>query len=195
VPPRRLNYGVTVGVRRPPKGRWARSARLSYNDDMASPSPQPIGPAESRRRRSVVLQLARALGFVGRVEYRHVYSQSGGAQYGRGAGAGTDLLTVYAEAFDRDADPDDFSMSVIIAHERGHQLLARHPRLSVSLGSASPAAEEVLASLLGALVLQPGPDRDTLLDKAAFELLGRGATTETAARVIENLWDLLGRLL
>ena len=124
-----------------------------------------------------------------------MYSQSGGAQYGRGAEAGTDLLTVYAEAFARDADPDDFSLSAIIAHERGHQVLARHPRLSVSLASASPAAEEVLASLLGALVLEPGPDRDALLDKAAFELLSRGATAETAERVIANLWDLLGRLL
>ena len=71
----------------------------------ASASPQPIGPAEVRRRRSVALALARAVGFVGRVEYRHVYSQLGGVQYGRGAEAGTDLVIVYAEAFDRDADP------------------------------------------------------------------------------------------
>jgi hypothetical protein len=104
-------------------------------------------------------------------------------------------LTVYAEAFDRDADPDDFSLAAIIAHERGHQLLARHPRLSVLLASASPAAEEVLASLLGALALKAGPDRGMLLDKAAFELLSRGATVETAERVIASLWDLLGRLL
>src|SRR3954447_9599319 len=111
---------------------------------MASLSPQPIGPAEARRRQSVALQLARELGFVGRVEYRHVYSQSGGAQYGRGAAAGSDLLTVYAEAFDRDAKPDDFSLSAIIAHERGHQLSARHPRLSVLLASSSVTGEEVL---------------------------------------------------
>ena len=77
----------------------------------------------------------------------------------------------------------------------GHQLLVRHPRLSVLLASASPAAEEVLASLLGALLLKSGPDRDALLDKAAFEFLSRGATAETAERVIANLWDLLGRLL
>jgi hypothetical protein len=141
------------------------------------------------------LQLARVVGFVGRVEYRHVYSQSGGAQYGRGAEAGSDLLTVYAEAFERDANSDDFSLSAIIAHERGHQILARHPRLSALLASASAAAEEVLASLLGALVLEPGPDRDTLVDKAAFELVSRGATTETVERVITNLWDQLGRLL
>lgn len=162
---------------------------------MSGASPQPIGPATARRRRSVALGLARAVGFVGRVEYRHVYSQSGGGQYGRGAEAGRDLLIVYAEAFDRDADPDDFSLAAIIAHERGHQVLARHPRLSGLLASASPAAEEVLASLLGALALQPGPDRDTLVDKAAFELVSRGATAETAERVITNLWDQLGRLL
>lgn len=57
--------------------------------------------------------MARALGFVGRVEYRHVYSASGGAQYGHGAEVESDLLTVYAEAFDRDADPEDFSLSAI----------------------------------------------------------------------------------
>jgi hypothetical protein len=162
---------------------------------MASASPQPIGPAEARRRRSVALGLARAVGFVGRVEYRHVYSQSGGAQYGRGAEAGRDLLIAYAEAFDRDADSEDFSLAAIIAHERGHQVLARHPRLSVLLASASPPAEEVLASLLGALVLESGPDRDTLVDKAAFELVSRGTTADTAERVITNLWEQLGRLL
>src|SRR6266478_4443199 len=102
---------------------------------MASPSPRPIGPAEVLRRRSVALRLARAVGFVDRVEYRHVFSQSGGAQYGRGAEAGADLLTVYAEAFDRDADPHDFSLSAIIAHERGHQVFARHAPLSVLLAN------------------------------------------------------------
>ena len=105
------------------------------------------------------------------------------------------MLTVYAEAFGRDADPNDFSLEAMIAYERGHQVLARHPRLSVLLASASPAAEEVLASLLGALVLDSGPNRETLLDKAAFELLSREATAEAAERVIANRWDLLGRLL
>jgi hypothetical protein len=112
-------------------------------------SPAPISPAESRRRRGRVLRLARSVGFAGRVEYRHVYSQTGGAQYGRGAGEAGDLLTVYAEAFERDADPADFSLRAILAHERGHQLLARHPRLSRRLSGSSLAAEEVLASLLG----------------------------------------------
>jgi hypothetical protein len=162
---------------------------------MAAPTPGSLTPAERRSRRNRATRIARRLGFVGSVEYRHVYSQAGGAQYCRGNTPEEDLLTVYAEAFERDADPDDFSLEAMIAHERGHQVLARHPRLSALPASAGPAAEEVLASLLGALVLEPGPDRDTLLDKAAFELVSRGAAAETAERVIANLWNLLGRLL
>ena len=162
---------------------------------MASHAPAPIPPAESRRRRARILREARAIGFVGRVEYRHVYSQSGGAQYGRGAGEGGDILTVYAEAFDRDANPDDYSLRAIIAHERGHQLLARHPRLADLTAGVSLPVEEVLASLLGALTLEPGPDRDSLVNKATFEVLEVGATAEAAARIIGNLWDQLGGLL
>ncbi len=162
---------------------------------MASQSPDPIPPAESRRRRVRALRLARSVGFVGRVEYRHVYSQTGGAQYGRGVGEAGDLLTVTAEAFERDADPDDFSLPAIVAHERGHQLLARHPRLAERLAGSSLAAEEVLASVLGALVLGPGPDRDALLAKATVEVLTGGTGPEDAVRLVENLWDTLGGLL
>jgi hypothetical protein len=57
------------------------------------------------------------LGFVGRIEYRHVNSRFGGAQYVPGAAANEDSLILFAEAFDRDADPDDFSLEAIIAHE------------------------------------------------------------------------------
>jgi hypothetical protein len=159
------------------------------------PSPDPLPPAESRRRRTRILRLARQVGFVGRVEYRHVFSQTGGAQYGRGAGEGGDLLTVYAEAFDRDADPTDFSLRAVVAHERGHQLLARHPRLSALASGVSPAAEEVLASVLGALVLDPGPDRDDLMAKAAFDILKGGATAETAVRIVRDLWGQLEGLV
>lgn len=60
------------------------------------------------------------MGFRGVVEYRHVYSQAGGAQYGLAATEDEDLLIVYAEAFDRDADPEDFALESIGAHERGH---------------------------------------------------------------------------
>lgn len=129
------------------------------------------------------------------MEYRHVYSQTGGAQYGRGSGEAADLLTVYAEAFERDANPDDFSLRAMIAHERGHQLLARHPRLAARAASVSPAAEEVMASVLGALTLGPGQDCDSLLAKATAEVLAGGTRPDDAVRLIQNLWDTLGELL
>jgi hypothetical protein len=93
---------------------------LPYDGGMTSHRPDPISAAELRRRRARVQRLARDVGFVGRVVYRHVATQSGGAQYGRGAGDQGDVLMVHAEALDRDADPEDFSLRAIVAHERGH---------------------------------------------------------------------------
>ncbi|HWE36985.1 MAG TPA: hypothetical protein VG406_10500 [Isosphaeraceae bacterium] len=162
---------------------------------MSSQSPKPLSVAELRRRRARARRLAGDVGFVGRVEYRHIASQSGGAQYGRGVGDKGDILMVYAEAFDRDADPEDFSLRAIIAHERGHQLLARHPRLSAHLAGVSLAAEEVLASLLGAMALGAGPDRDALVAKATAEVLAGGAAPEAAVRLVAELWDELGSRL
>jgi hypothetical protein len=136
------------------------------------------------------------LGFVGHVEYRHVYSQTGGAQYGRGSTIEEDLLTVYAEAFERDADPEDFSLDAILAHERGHQLLARHPRIAKRVrGRVSPASEEILASLLGAMICTGEAERDALVAKAIVELLGHGESPEVATRRIQELWDVLEALL
>jgi hypothetical protein len=137
---------------------------------MGNLSPRPLTAAKRRARRSHV---ARGLGFVGRVEYRHVYSQTGGEQNGLGSTADEDLLTVYAEAFERDADPDDFSLKAILAHERGHQLLARHPRIAKRIAAASISAgsEEILASLLGAMQCAAEADRDTLLAKATVEFI------------------------
>jgi hypothetical protein len=142
-----------------------------------------------------VARIARDLGFVGRIEYRHVYSQTGGAQYGRGIAAEEDLLTVYAEAFERDADPEDFSLAAMIAHERGHQILARHPRIAKRVEGVSEASEEILASLLGAMICHDDTDRVTLFAKAAAELLDRGQSAEAANRQLQELWDLLEALL
>ncbi len=139
---------------------------------------------------------SRELGFVGRIEYRHVYSQTGGAQYGRGSTVAEDLLTVYAEAFEREADPEDFSLSAILAHERGHQLLARHLRISRRIGGRlSPESEEILASLLGAMLVAMQPDRDALIAKATVELLDHGETLEVATVRLQELWDLLEAML
>ena len=157
--------------------------------------PEPIAADESRRRASRARRLARSLGFVGRVEYRHVTSQSGGAQYARSGRAEADLLTVYAEAFVRDADPDDFSLRAIIAHERGHQVLGRNPKLTARMVNISLEAEEVLASVVGAALLPEGEDRDSLLAKAMSEVLSGGVAADTALRMVEELFQMLGELL
>ncbi len=163
---------------------------------MAPRSPPPLSLVQRRARRNRIARLARDLGFVGQVEYRHVYSQSGGAQYGRGSTPAKDLLTVYAEAFERDADPADFSLEAIIAHERGHQLLARHPRIAQRVaGRISTGSEEILASLLGAMICRADSDRDALVAKATAELLAHGEEADVALRRIQDLWDLLEALL
>jgi len=162
---------------------------------MATGEPRALTAPERRARRRRVARLARGLGFVGHIEYRHVYSQTGGAQYGRGRAAEEDLLTVYAEAFERDADPEDFSLAAMIAHECGHQMLARHPHIAKRVAGVSEATEEILASLLGAMICHNDTDRVTLFAKAAAELLRRGQSAEAANRQLQELWDLLEALL
>jgi hypothetical protein len=67
---------------------------------MARFRPEVLTPAPLRARRDRVARVARAVGFVDRIEYRHVFSQTGGAKYGHGVVPTGDLLTVYAEAFE-----------------------------------------------------------------------------------------------
>ena len=162
---------------------------------MALASPGPLSAAERRGRRNRATRIARRLGFVGGVEYRHIYSQTGGAQYGRGNTAEEDLLIVYAESFERDADPEDFSLEAMIAHECGHQILARHPRIAKRVAGVSEASEEILASLIGAMICDADADRVALLGKAAVELLDRGQSAESANRQLQQLWNLLEALL
>ena len=129
------------------------------------------------------------------MEYRHVYSQTGGAQYGRGSSPEADLLTIYAEAFERDADPEDFSLEAMIAHECGPQLLARHPRIAKRVIGISATSEEILASLLGALLCPEDADRSALLAKATAESLDHGQSAEAASHQVQDLWNLLEALL
>ena len=159
-------------------------------------NPTPLSLHEERRRHRLVVKTARSFGFIGSVEYRHVYSQAGGAQYGRGSSSNRDLLIVYAEAFERDADPDDFSLKAIIAHECGHQLLARHPRIVRHVGnSLTLNSEEILASLLGAMICEEQTDRDALLAKATVELVEHGEELTKAVERLQELWELLEALL
>src|SRR5262245_28325147 len=139
---------------------------------MAETRPQRISRREHRRRAKRIARIAAAVGFVGSVEYRHVYGRTGGAQYGCGAFASDDLLIVFAEAFDRDQNPEDYSLEAIIAHERGHQLLARHPRLRALLVRWNGhASEEMLASVLGSLIVKRETDQRDLLIKAVGEAM------------------------
>jgi len=169
--------------------------QIGQNCLMATRSPKPLTPAERHARRARVARIARGLGFVGHIEYRHVYSQTGGAQYGRSSAADEDLLTVYADAFERDADPEDFSLEAIVAHECGHQILARHPRIAKRVARVSEASEEILASLLGAMICNDDTECVSLFAKAAAELLECGQTAEAANRQLQELWNLLEALL
>ena len=162
---------------------------------MPNPSPPPLSAAALRERRNRVARIAAQLGFVGRVEYRHVYSRTGGASYGQAATEDQDLLTVYAEAFERDADPNEFSLNAILAHERGHQLFVRHSRLASRLAGLSAVSEEVLASILGGIICDDEQDQDDLMSKAGMELLRRGTARETAVGMVRQLRSILEALL
>lgn len=162
---------------------------------MPPSSPPPLSAAALRARRNRIARLAKRLGFVGRVEYRHAYSRSGGATYGQAATPDQDLLTVYVEAFEKDADPNEFSLNAILAHERGHQVFVRHTRLANWAAKASVASEEVLASILGGIICGVEQDRDDLRSKAAFELCRRGVSREDAVGMVRRLTALLEALL
>jgi hypothetical protein len=163
---------------------------------MHEESPKPISAKEERGRLDRAKALARALGFVGRVEYRHVTTRSGGAQYGMGATAKEDLLVVYPEAFRRDADPDDFSLEAILAHERGHQLICRNDRLRRNVpDDLSVVTEEILASLLGATITKNPRASDDLVLKALFILVERGMRADEASRRVQDLLKYLEAIL
>lgn len=158
--------------------------------------PEPISKIRLRRRLNQIRRIADKLGFIGHVEYRHVYSHSGGAQYGRARSEEDDLLIVYAEAFDRDANPEDFSLTAILAHERGHQILVRHPRIAKMVeGKISLGSEEILASLLGSLICDDEEDRKNLISKAVAQLTKSGESADSVFEQLEPLRTLLGTLL
>src|SRR5262249_51827468 len=124
----------------------------------------------------------------GIVEYRHLSSRSGGAQYAMGPSAKQDMLVVDAEAFRRDAAGDDYSLNAIIAHERGHQLVCRHSTLMRTIPPGMSAiTEEVLASLVGALIVEQPADAEVLVLKALGELVKRGMELSEASRRVEQV--------
>lgn len=154
--------------------------------------PLPISPIERHARVRQVRRIAHRLGFVGQIEYRHVYSQSGGAQFCTGPHIDDDLLVVYAEAFERVADPQDFSLEAIIAHECGHQALLRNPNLRAVLRKLPNGRfEEILASLVGSHLLGESDHAQTLVWKATAELAAFNMPPDQTVHIVERLRRLL----
>ncbi|MCY2987693.1 MAG: hypothetical protein NTY19_07505 [Planctomycetota bacterium] len=162
---------------------------------MSRRTPKPIQTHEASARRQRLARIARSFGFRGSVEYRHVYSQTGGAQFCVGPTDCTDLLVVYAEAFERDRDAEDFSLEAIIAHECGHQRLLRDRALApIGRKLGGGIQEEVLASLIGSLLVGKIRDAEHLVWKATVDLATVGLTAAAAVRAIEQLRLLLKEL-
>lgn len=159
---------------------------------MSQHRPEPISAAELARCERRITAIARKMGFIGRIEYRHVYSRAGGAQYGLARHEKDDLLIVYAEAFERDADANDFSLEAMIAHERGHQLLERHKPIRRNIPAGwSEGSDEIAASILGSLVAEDASDREILLAKAVVETNKRGLEFEKAVVLVYKIRALL----
>jgi hypothetical protein len=143
-----------------------------------------------------VREIARRLGFVGEVQYRHSLSFSGGASYCFALSPRDDAIIVYAEAFLRDAARDDFSLEAIIAHECGHQRLYRHDRLQrIIPQEMSDITVEVLASLIGSLILENHHDSEMLVLKALSELVEHGMVLKDALRQVERILPQLEAIL
>lgn len=158
--------------------------------------PRPLSDGERVRRLERIVDLSAQLGFVGSVEYRHVYSQSGGAQYCIGPTANDDIMIIYAEAFERDADPEDFPLESVVAHECGHQRLNRDPKFQeVMRKFGGEEFEEILSSLVGCVLLGDGVPARLLLWRAIAELGDRRISTEEAIKLAERLMLVMEKLL
>ena len=159
---------------------------------MATQQPEPITATEHRYRLHRVTQIARRFAFIGRIDYRHVLSNAGGAQFGLGSSPARDLLVVYAEAFLRDADPEDFSLEALLAHECGHQIVYRNAAWQRFLpGPMTPAVEEVLASVAGSVLVTDAVDRENLVLKTVHDAVQCGFDVDDASQLVFELRRLL----
>ena len=105
-------------------------------------------------------------------------------------------MIVYAKAFELDADPEEFSLEAIIAHERGHQLIIRHPYLSQQFARwGMLASEEILASVLGSVIAEEKKDQNDLMLKAIGEAAKRGLDPELTFRNLVVFKSCLRQIL
>ena len=159
--------------------------------------PKSISTAEHRGRLQRIAEISSKLGFVGRVEYCHAYSQSGGgAQYCIGPSEDDDIMILYAEAFERDANPEDFPLEAMVAHECGHQRLHRDPKFrEMMVRFPGEDFEEILASLVGCVLLGDGVPAQLLLCRAVAELGDRRISGKEAFSLAERLIRVMEQLV
>ncbi len=159
-------------------------------------APKPISEVELRARLERIAEIASELGFVGNVEYCHAYTRSGGAQYCIGPAADDDIMVLYAEAFDRDADLEDFPLESVVAHEVGHQKLHRDPRFrDILMQFGAGDFEEILASLVGCVLLGNTVSGRLLLCRAVAELGDRRISGMEAFQMTQRLVRVMERLV
>ena len=107
-----------------------------------------------------------------------------------------DELRVFAEAFDRDQNGQDFSLAAMVAHECGHQRLFRDPQLAaIGRKLTGQIFEEVLASLIGSCLVSDARDRQHLVWKATADLSMMRLSSASVGRTIEQLRVLLKELV
>jgi hypothetical protein len=158
--------------------------------------PRSITIGEFQRRSRLVRRIARRMGFIGRVSYRHVYNDSGGGQYELGPLPEQDQLIVSAEAFERDADLSEYSLEAIIAHERGHQIYSRDPRVhAIFAPKATPVLEEFAASIIGSILVESTRDQRDLMYKACFEACNVGVPFAEAWQLCRECRQFLEEML
>ncbi len=94
------------------------------------------------------------------------------------------------------ADPDDFGLDSLIAHECGHQRLIRdHDLRKILLTFPGEELEEILASLVGSILLGETESAKTLVWKATAELGNLRIAGAGAVQMIERFRRLLRNFL
>lgn len=79
-----------------------------------------------------------------------------------------------------------------MAHECGHQVFYRHRWLRRWFGAdVSEAHEEVIASLIGALLVTTVADHDALKDKALGDALMAGTKPADSVAFINGIYKVL----
>lgn len=101
-----------------------------------------------------------------------------------------------SKVLERDADPEDFSLEAIIAHERGHQVVCRNEALQSMLADRiTLTIEEILASLVGSLIVESESDREAVMLKALDDAAGCGVELSDAIDLVSELRSFLEKTL